>query len=142
MKKVRTLIILLGICFLIGLFLILRPGFWHDKIESILNKKYLTDNGWHLSIGAMEGHLFTSMILEDILVEHDDGSIFLAKSIKSTMNFFPLLTGVISLDLIKINESEMTLKNDFINQENKVKKNEIIFPNFSIRIENFNLTVK
>jgi len=53
----------------------------------------------------MEGHLFTSMILEDILVEHDDGSIFLAKSIESTMNFFPLLTGVISLDLIKINDT-------------------------------------
>ena len=142
MKKVRTLIILFGISFLIGLFLVFRPEFWHDKIESIINKKYLTDNGWHLSIRAMEGHLFTSVILKDILVEHEEGSIFLAKSIKSTMNFFPLLTGAISLDLIKINESEMSLKSDFIKQVNQDKKINITFPKFPIRIEKFQLNGK
>ena len=102
----------------------------------------MTDNGWHLSIRAMEGHLFTSVILKDVLVEHEEGSIFLAKSIKSTMNFFPLLTGVISLDLIKINESEMSLKSDFIKQVNQDKKIDITFPNIPIRIEKFQLNGK
>ena len=79
-----------------GIFLVLRPEIWHNKIESNFNKMFLSDNDWHLSIGNMDGHLLTTVIMKDVLLEHKEGSIVMAKSIRSKVNLLPLVFGIIS----------------------------------------------
>ena len=114
MKSLKTILFVLGILFSGGVVLILTPGIWQNKIETVLNEKFLSEKGWHLSIGTLKGHFFTTVIMEDILLWHIDGSNVLSNKIRSKINIIPLITGKLSLELLEINEIEAALKENSI----------------------------
>ena len=111
-----------------------RPvaGCDENKIETVLNEKFLSEKGWHLSIGTLKGHFFTTVIMEDILLWHIDGSNVLSNKIRSKINIIPLITGKISLELLEINEIEAALKENSIINAGVGKSFELVYPEFPV----------
>ena len=86
MKRLRTILLLFGILSAGGIILLLTPRLWQDKIEIVLNKNFLSSKGWQISIGTIKGHLFSTVIMEDILLWHQDGSNVLSNEVSSKIN--------------------------------------------------------
>jgi len=142
MKQLKTVLLLLGILFAGGIVLLLTPGLWQNKIETVLNEKFLSDKGWHISIGNLKGHFFTTVIMKDVLLWHIDGSNVLSNEIRSKINIIPLITGKLSLELLEINELEVVLKENFIINAGGVRTFELDYPKFPFYIDNFRLNGK
>ena len=142
MKSLKTILFVLGILFSGGVVLILTPGIWQNKIETVLNEKFLSEKGWHISIGTLKGHFFTTVIMEDILLWHIDGSNVLSNKIRSKINIIPLITGKLSLELLEINEIEAALKENSIINAGAGKSFELDYPEFPFHIDDFRLNGK
>ena len=142
MKRLRTILLLLGILCAGGIILLLTPRLWQDKIEIVLNENILSSKGWQISIGTIKGHLFSTVIMEDILLWHQDGSNVLSNEVSSKINLIPLITGKLSLDFLKINEMKIALKGDSIIKSRVGKKIELDFPKFPFHIDDLRFNGK
>jgi autotransporter translocation and assembly factor TamB len=104
----RALIIFVSLTLVVSLAaaFLLRPAIWRGQIESYLNHRILEDAGWQISIGALNGHLFTTIQGTDFVFHHASGAVLTLPSLQAKVNLFRSLLRGVDLGFIRISRLE------------------------------------
>ena len=97
-----------SISFLIAIFsltlsvaIIFRPSFWQEKIDNSL-KDQLSKQGWAINTNKFNGHLFTSLNANDVLLTHNNGASIYFPRIKASLGLLSLLKKNIEIKYISV----------------------------------------
>ena len=112
-RKKALLILALVLVLLSGsvIYIVLAPGRWTREIVQYVNQSLMSDSGWNLSIGNLEGQLISDIHLENIYLRNNDGSlVFFCETSALNLDFSQIITGNWSLSNLVLDNVLITLK--------------------------------
>ena len=109
MKKILKYILrtLLGIILLILLLVILaalitQTGFFKRKLPSIIEKQASAFLNGSLTVGRVDGNLFTNLLLEDVLLSDNSDTVIYFEELSAHYNLLPLLHSRLEISSAKL----------------------------------------
>ena len=112
-RKKALLILALVLVLLSGsvIYIVLAPGRWTREIVQYVNQSLMSDSGWNLSIGNLEGQLISDIHLENIYLRNNDGSlVFFCETSALNLDFSQIITGNWALSNLVLDNVLITLK--------------------------------
>ena len=149
-KAISLLLIILALLFGSVAYIVISPNKWTKEIVSYINQSLIKDNSWSLSLGDINGSLFSDIELKDIYFRNEDGTISLfSESVKLNLDYSSIFTGSWGLSNLSFNnillsiDSKNEQKLDDINfigrlAKKELKSKKIAISNSSIILKNKN----
>jgi len=130
-QKKYLLITVLIIC-IITIFS--RISLWSNHIQSILGNK-LEPYGWSLNVEKFTGNLMSTIILDNIIIEHNNGSLIKVEKISANLGIISSFLGNNVLDLLAIEGLDFIYKSEKDSIEQSKEKN--ISINLPFQVKSF-----
>ena len=103
-KAIFILLIILALLFGSITYIITSPKKWSNEIVNYINNSLIRDSSWNLSLGNIDGSLFTDFELRDIYLRNKDGTMSLfTESVKLNIDFSSIFTGSWGLSNLTLN---------------------------------------
>ncbi len=103
-KAIFILLIILALLFGSVTYIIISPKKWSNEIVNYINNSLIRDSSWNLSLGNIDGSLFTDFELRDIYLRNKDGTMSLfTESVKLNIDFSSIFTGSWGLSNLTLN---------------------------------------
>ena len=103
-KAIFILLIILALLFGSVTYIIISPKKWSNEIVNYINNSLIRDSSWNLSLGNIDGSLFTDFELRDIYLRNKDGTMSLfTESVKLNVDFSSIFTGSWGLSNLTLN---------------------------------------
>ena len=146
-KAILLLLIILALLFGSVAYIVISPNKWTKEIVNYINQSLIKDNSWNLSLGDINGSLFSDIELKDIYFRNQDGTISLfSESVKLNLDYSSIFTGSWGLSNLFFNnvllsiDSKNEQKLDDINFIGRLAKKEL--KSKKIAISNSSLILK
>ncbi len=137
-KRKKYLLATLSIIICI-VMLLNRVEIWDDYARSMIRKK-IDSYGWSVKIQNISGHIFGTIIMDNIEFFHDNKSMVKVKKISFNIGVFSSIFGDDVLDLLAIEGLDLIYEND-IASNMKERKSEISI-NVPFHIKSFFIDAK
>ncbi|HIC74057.1 MAG TPA: hypothetical protein EYO92_03080, partial [Candidatus Marinimicrobia bacterium] len=93
------------------IYIVLAPGRWTREIVQYINQSLMSDSGWNLSIGNLEGQLISDIHIENVYLRNTDGSlVFFCETSDLNLDFTQIITGNWALSNLVLDNVLITLK--------------------------------
>ena len=150
-KALLLLFLIIGLLLGSVIYIVIAPSKWTQEIVSYFNNSLIQDNSWNLSLGKINGSLYSDIELKDIYLRSTNGDISLySESIILNLDFSSIFSGSWAFSNISLNGVLCTInsknnhqklnKIDFIDRlaKNQLKSKNISINNSSLIVKNEN----
>jgi len=150
-KAFLLLFLILGLLLGSIVYIVIAPSKWTQEIVSYFNQSVIKDNSWNLSLGEINGNIYSDIELKDIYLRSRNGDISLySESITLNLDFSSIFSGSWAFSNIVLNgvlctinsknKEQKLIKIDFIDRlaKNHLKSKKISINNSSIILKNEN----
>jgi len=107
-QKKYLLATVLFICIVI---IFSRVSLWDSHIKSIIGNK-IESYGWNINEVQFSGNLMSTIILDDIILEHNNGSIVKVEKISTNLGILSSLLGYNVLDMLAVEGLDIIFKSE------------------------------
>ncbi len=73
MKRIRRIILIFVPLVLLGTIFLFQGSLWKRPLVSALNQNILNPSGWHLQLRSLTGHVLTTLNVEQLVLENENG---------------------------------------------------------------------